>query len=176
MKKQFLFLCLCILLSSCIVSAAIIYSQFDKAKQENVISQFDKAKQENVISENIIKKDNNIKFEVQNFELSYEDNSRNISDYKFRNEKYFGNGIIVASGDAELVSKPYVVIIKFIRKSGGNGKNTNTEYIKYLPIINGTGKIITEDTVTDGNDTFDKPVYEFTIIGYLPITEQIIQK
>lgn len=85
-------------------------------------------------------------------------------------EKYLGTAIITAVGDESLVKKPYLVLVQTNKISGGNKSGNNI--IENIIVYNGIGKIKTSDWNMDNeNNNFEKPVYEFKVIGYIPYNE-----
>ena len=123
-------------------------------------------------NDGLVMKNNDIKFEVSKFELNYNENIAE-KDYLY-SETYDGTGFIIASGDAQMVKKPYYVALQVEKVKGGesNPNNSDNTYINLILVTNGSGTFKTKDSNWHKDNKLAKPEYEFKIIGYIPIAEQ----
>ena len=111
----------------------------------------------------------NIKFEVRNFELKYEKNEYGAG---IMSETFTGKGNIIATGDQNEVKKPYLVLLKITRVSGGSATDTNKEWKYHVLVYEGLGEFNTYDSNTDKTKKFERPEYKIVVIGYLPFILQ----
>lgn len=116
----------------------------------------------NIQTTNQDKPKENIRFEVISFELKYEDGQNS----KF-GETYSGTGIIKASGNQELVNKPYLVLVQIKKVSGGDERSTGYQFNNVI-VTNGIGRVTTYDWSLDKNIKMERPVYELKVVGYIP--------
>jgi hypothetical protein len=114
-----------------------------------------------------VKTQSNVSFEVKNFELKYEE-----SKLFSTSESYTGKGTIIATGDPAEIKKPYLVLLKITRISGGSETDTKTEQTDFSLVENGLGTFTTFD-IRSANKKFEKPEYKIEVIGYIPF---ILQK
>jgi hypothetical protein len=125
-------------------------------------------------SDNFALKVNNIKFEVTSFVIKYEDSTKSDSEYIIEN--FDGNGIINATGDENLVKKPYSVLIE-IKKISGGSKSVYNEGFRTVIVNNGIGTFTTNDSLyAKSVPRMVKPIYEINVIGYQPFIEQSVNK
>jgi hypothetical protein len=112
-------------------------------------------------------KTNNVKFEVKNFELKREENKSRFSTI----ESYLGKGTVIATGDQNNIKKPYLVLLKITRVSGGSETDTNKEWRTYILVDDGLGEFSTYDNSSE-KKKFEKLEYKIEIIGYIPFILQ----
>lgn len=115
------------------------------------------------------KTEKSIKFEVRNFELKYEKNEYGAGGMS---EVFNGKGNIVATGDQNEVKKPYLVLLKTTKLSGGSPKDASKEFKYYHLVYEGLGEFGTYDYNNDKTIKFERPEYKFEVIGYLPFILQ----
>lgn len=161
MNKESKILSLSIIVSSLIISGTIIclflLNQSNNYKSTTVMS---------------VKEGVDIHFEVSKFEINY---NENISDKDYLySETYDGTGFVLASGNSEMVKKPYYVALQITKVKGGeaNPNSSDNTIIRMVMITNGSGTFTTVDSNWHKDKKMTKPEYKFKIIGFIPITEQ----
>ncbi len=99
-----------------------------------------------------------ISFQIKNFHLNL---TEHFSTYR-------GTGTIVPSGNPELVKRPYLVFLKSEKIKGGS-LTEERRTVRSIEVVDGVGTFDTYDRATNRDDMFEKPEYEFSIIGYLAL-------
>jgi hypothetical protein len=114
-----------------------------------------------------------VSFDIKNFNVTKEENARG----ELRFTSYKGNGMIVTSGDQQMVKNPYLVLVKVDKiKSAGKDNSDATKYV-LIPVFDSIGIIKTADfggmkaffrgqLVSDTTKNYNNPEYKLDVIGY----------
>jgi hypothetical protein len=102
-----------------------------------------------------------IRFEVKDLQLKFDEGS---SDHS-----YSGEAPIIALGNPALVKQPYIVLVSVEKVKGGDPTESK-KLTDTIVVVDGLGMIKTRDSADPKKVKFEKPEYNFSIKGYLPLT------
>jgi hypothetical protein len=116
-------------------------------------------------------KNDKISFELKEFKITYEERKFIFDSFS---KGYFGESTIIAVGDPALVKKPHIVLVRSKRTNGGKVGDPDTKEMNCVMVVDGIGKVKTNDfVIQSGKESIkgklEKPEYKIEIIGYRTI-------